>query len=245
MLPLAILATNQTIEINLNLEPEINPCNLNLTITTNKNFYETKEKILFCNNLSEKIKNFEIEYHLEENNIIIKKQAITKNLLQKSYTPSETKEDRFITIHSRIISPICATGEIKAEKSIIIKGNPNLMEKTAANKTKTSSLKTAEKQISQKTTENLAQFSANTQSEQIKNNIREQKQSYQIKTIPTETLLNNNKEINLYEAGEEKARNWAKYILLSSIVLFIIGKKNGNKNKNNNRNRRLSTKSCK
>lgn len=222
---------NQTIAINL----QIKECQI--TINTNKEIYEPKEQIKFYNNISIQ-NNFTIKYYIvDSQNQIIKNSVITKNINEKYFTPKESKTDQIITIISELQAPNCETN---TEKSIFIKGNPNLIEtatkttistaKTTTTKTITSKAPTVPKTTSNKTTA----ISKTKQTTQLN-----QQKSYEITPInSTTTLLNPKSEENtdevIFSSSEEKARNFAKYSIFGAIFLFIIGvKSNGNKNKNN------------
>lgn len=215
----------ETLNVNLNIE---DPCSSNLTILTNKEVYAPKEQIVFYNNLSKKIKDFQIKYYIsDQNNTIIKQPTITANLNEKHYTPKETKETQLLIIKSELIQSNCPI--IFAEKTITVNGNPDYIKKT-----------TPESSI--KNTKNI-----NTTNPEIKTTITTQsqplKQPYQITTINQSAKLlngNSNKTTTetLFVSGQEKSRIIAPFLAIIAIILLIIGikfkKKNGNQNTCNN-----------
>ncbi|HLC58871.1 MAG TPA: hypothetical protein VJI68_03335 [Candidatus Nanoarchaeia archaeon] len=77
---------NETIKEEIEL-PE-NSCNIQLNLTTDKEYYKNGEKITINNILNNKSIDFDIEYWIENlNGSIIKNKTITKNTLAKQYTP--------------------------------------------------------------------------------------------------------------------------------------------------------------
>lgn len=230
LLPAALALENETISLTLQLN-STNNCNITISVSTQKESYSPGEQIQFYNNLSEKNHDYKIKYYIiDEQNQIIKNPVITQNLNQKTFTPNQKKNDYEITIKNELLEIDCNNiNQITAsEKTVLIKGNPNITEKIAENKTQ----KTTIKSTTSKTT--TAKQAANKTAKQ-----ETQQKDYTITPLAqSESLLNNKGEQNATEmfiSGQEKSRSYAPYILIAALVLLTIYlMKNGFQNKRNN-----------
>ncbi len=148
LIMLPIIHASKVIEIcyNKTVSDMENECYTNLTINTDKDYYNNKDKITFYNNLSLKNSTFIIEYWIENNtNNIIKDKTNTTNLNAKSYTPN-LKLPGNIKIKNKLISIDCNnTNNITySEKEVFIyvyqDTNPYFDYKTTLNKGRIESL---------------------------------------------------------------------------------------------------------
>ncbi len=107
IIPLAY--TERIVEVcyNQTISDVENECKINLSIETDKNYYNNKEKISFYNNLTPKNNNFIIEYWIENSTgSIIKEKLNTTNLNQKSFTPYLKSSDT-LKIKNKLIQIDC------------------------------------------------------------------------------------------------------------------------------------------
>jgi len=102
------------------------PCNISLTIETEKLIYENKEKISFKNLLNNDSFNYEIEYWVEDLfGNIFKKPYTTSNLNKKSYTPKIENKVEVLKIIANISYLACNDSNKSDnyyETLIIVKG---------------------------------------------------------------------------------------------------------------------------
>jgi hypothetical protein len=83
------------------------PCEIFISVLTEKVFYQDGEKVNFYNQLNEKTYPFSIEYWVEDlfgNSV--KDKVITINTNKKSYTPKIEEEDRVLFLKARV-TPAC------------------------------------------------------------------------------------------------------------------------------------------
>lgn len=100
---------------------ESGDCEATISISTNKDIYNNKEKISIYNNLSTSGE-FIIEYWVENSSGgIIKNKLNTTNLNEKSFTPNLERPDR-IKIKNKLISIDCnnKSSTIESEKEVAI-----------------------------------------------------------------------------------------------------------------------------
>ncbi len=108
------------------------PCNVSLTIETEKLIYEKGEKIKFKNKLNNDSFNYRIEYWVEDLfGNIFKKRYETANLNKKSYTPKIKTKVEVLKIVANISYLACNDSNKSDnyfETLIIVKGDPNQKE---------------------------------------------------------------------------------------------------------------------
>ena len=100
----------------------IDTCNVSISLVTDKLFYNNSERINFYNNLSDKSKDFIIQYWIEDlDHNIIKEKVNTTNLNIKSYTPSFTRPKN-ITIMNELVLVNCSnnSGNIISSRQLSV-----------------------------------------------------------------------------------------------------------------------------
>ena len=106
------------------IDTSTTPCNISLSIESEKIIYQNQEQIKFYNSLTNASFPFQIEYWIEDLfNHIIKNRINTTNLNQKSYTPNiDTSVDVYL-IRSRLVFLACNdsdSSDNEAGKLVII-----------------------------------------------------------------------------------------------------------------------------
>ena len=98
----------------------INSCNINISISSDKDSYLANEKITILNNLTEN-NNFTIEYWIEDNNSnIIKPKLNTTNLNYKQYTP-KLNFSQYLKLKNKLVYYNCSNfTNYESEKSIYV-----------------------------------------------------------------------------------------------------------------------------
>src|SRR3989344_6420050 len=101
-----ILVAHLTYAAQICVDDPNNFCNATLSVNTDKEIYNNKEKILIHNNLSIK-GNFILEYWIENSNgTIIKNKVNTTNLNEKTFTPNLVRTEK-LKIKNKLISIDC------------------------------------------------------------------------------------------------------------------------------------------
>lgn len=243
LIPLTLAHENETISLTLNLTEQQyiieNNCNITISVSAQKETFGPGEQIIFYNNLSEKSHSFKIRYYvIDENNTIVKASVITQNLNAKYFTPKERKYDYEITIKNELLEINCNnTNPLKvSEKTLLIRGNPNITEKTVETKDTAKKSATAKQETKAAAKEQKKEETA--------------KKDYTITPLASsESLLNDGSDKNTTEifiSGQEKARTYAPYILIAALILLVVYlMKNDIKDKSNNRSSWFSRKTRK
>ncbi len=99
------------------------PCSVSLNIDTEKQVYDSDEKIKFYNLLNNKSFEFEIEYLITDIfGNIVKQPVITSNTNRKSYSPSKNTNEKVYFIRSELLWVGCnnSNNESQAEKLVVV-----------------------------------------------------------------------------------------------------------------------------
>ena len=101
------------------------PCNISLSLSTEKDLFNDSESIEFNNVLNNDSFFFIIEYWVEDLfNNVVKKKMNTSSLAGKSYTPTLDESDKVFLIKNKLIYVACnnSNSNINSEKLVVYKG---------------------------------------------------------------------------------------------------------------------------